>query len=310
MNTTPRAISVLDPLSLAGERMKQVLFRPFDLGRWLAIGFTAWLASLGEGGGGGGGGNFGQNRGGGGGGQTFNDFWTEMTDYVTANLAWVILIAATVFILILALGLLLTWVSSRGRFMFLHNVATGRADVVAPWNAYASHGNSLFLFRVVVGFGLFLVILPFLAFGLWAVVGMLRLESIETGLMLRAIAGLGVASVLGLVALVIDKLTTDFVVPIMALRSTRCLAAWQEFAGLMAGNPVSFVLYLLFSLVLAFATVVLILIVALLCCLACCLFSIPYVGTVLLLPVYVFLRGYSAFFLAQFGPQYDVFNQG
>jgi len=43
------------------------------------------------------------------------------------------------------------------------------------------------------------------------------------------------------------------------------------------------------------------------CCIAGCFLAIPYVGTVLLLPVLVFQRAYSLHFLAQFGPAYDVF---
>jgi hypothetical protein len=35
--------------------------------------------------------------------------------------------------------------------------------------------------------------------------------------------------------------------------------------------------------------------------------AIPYLGTVLLLPVLVFKRSYSIYFLRQFGPEYDVF---
>jgi hypothetical protein len=34
---------------------------------------------------------------------------------------------------------------------------------------------------------------------------------------------------------------------------------------------------------------------------------LPYVGTVLLLPVLMFKRCYSLCFLARFGPEYDVF---
>ena len=43
------------------------------------------------------------------------------------------------------------------------------------------------------------------------------------------------------------------------------------------------------------------------CCIAGCFLAIPYIGTVLLLPVLVFTRAYSLHFLAQFGPDYDVF---
>jgi hypothetical protein len=34
---------------------------------------------------------------------------------------------------------------------------------------------------------------------------------------------------------------------------------------------------------------------------------LPFVGTVLLLPVLVFKRAYPLYYLAQFGPQYDLF---
>jgi hypothetical protein len=43
------------------------------------------------------------------------------------------------------------------------------------------------------------------------------------------------------------------------------------------------------------------------CCCACCLMALPFLGTVLLLPVLVFKQAYSLYFLAQFGPEYDVF---
>ena len=49
----PLEISVTAPVSAALERVKQVLFRPFDLGKWFVIGFCAWLALLGQQGGGG-----------------------------------------------------------------------------------------------------------------------------------------------------------------------------------------------------------------------------------------------------------------
>ena len=39
----------------------------------------------------------------------------------------------------------------------------------------------------------------------------------------------------------------------------------------------------------------------------CCLVIVPYVGTVILLPLHVFVRSYSLCFLAQFGPDYAPF---
>jgi hypothetical protein len=45
------AVSVLEPVGQAIEKVKEILFKPFDLGRWFVIGFCAWLACLDQGGG-------------------------------------------------------------------------------------------------------------------------------------------------------------------------------------------------------------------------------------------------------------------
>jgi hypothetical protein len=43
------------------------------------------------------------------------------------------------------------------------------------------------------------------------------------------------------------------------------------------------------------------------CCIAACFLALPFIGTVLLLPVLIFKRSYSLYYLAQYGPEYDVF---
>jgi hypothetical protein len=50
-SSRPREISVTEPLTLAYDRVKLILFQPFELGKWFTIGFCAWLAGLGERGG-------------------------------------------------------------------------------------------------------------------------------------------------------------------------------------------------------------------------------------------------------------------
>jgi len=49
------------------------------------------------------------------------------------------------------------------------------------------------------------------------------------------------------------------------------------------------------------------LVVLVLCLFTCCIVLLPYVGTVILLPVWVLYRAYSVEFLAQFHPDFDVF---
>jgi hypothetical protein len=161
MNAQQLNVSVIDPISPAFERVKTILFSPFDLGKWFVIGFCAWLAYLGKGGGGGGGGpNFK------GGGEPEEAFHTAK-EFVLANLHWIIPVAVTAVLVGIILWLVLTWLSSRGRFMFLHCVAQNKAEIKVPWAKFRQHANSLFLFRIVLGLiGFAAIGLPLLIVGL------------------------------------------------------------------------------------------------------------------------------------------------
>ena len=304
----PLDISVTAPVSAALERVKQVLFRPFDLGKWFTIGFCAWLALLGEQGGGGGGGNynFGSHHGVDGNG--FMQWFNRAKDYVMDNLAWIVPLAVAVVLLVLALGILFTWLNSRGKFMFLHCVALNKAEVVAPWNQFAREANSLFWFQVVLGLIGFAVTLPLLGLIAILIIGMVKAGAATVIGVTGAAGALLLIIALAVVFAVIRKLTVDFVVPIMFLRRKNCLAGWRELRGLFTGNVGNFILYFLFQIVLAMVIGMMVLIVVIAtCCIAGCFMALPYLGTVLLLPVHVFSRAYSLSYLAQFGSAFDVF---
>ncbi|MFZ1933415.1 MAG: hypothetical protein WCB27_05060 [Thermoguttaceae bacterium] len=308
MTIYPTEISVTAPVGQALDRVKRMLFQPFDLGKWFVIGFCAWLAGLGESGGGGGGNFYSGGGGQPGGPHSFRDFTDKAGHFVVQNLYWIVPAAMVLLVVGLVWGLLLTWLSSRGKFMFLHCVALNQAEVKRPWREFAREANSLFWFRFVLGMiGLF-CFLPLLG-GVFFIVGrMLYRGSAEPGgIVLALVLGLAffaLALCLGLV----HKFTMDFVVPIMSLRRTGCTAAWREFLVMLADNAGRFTLYVLFQIVLGMAIGVLVLLVVVVtCCIAGCLMALPYVGTVLLLPVLVFERSYSIYYLAQFGPAYDVF---
>lgn len=315
MTATPREINVVEPVSPALERVKMMLFKPFDPGKWFTIGFCAWLASLGEGGGGGGfnsgfNNSFNNRNSGSGGsaGDSLRHGYHQARDYVMNNLDWIIPAAAAAMILLLAMWVLILWLSSRGRFMFVQCVALDKAEVGEPWNRFEREANSLFWFRLAVGLFGMVVMLPLLAFIAAGIVRMvLRGEPDVGGIMLAAGLGL-VLLAAAIVFALIGKLTEDFVVPILFLRGGTCLAAWREFLGLLADNAGLFTLYILFQIVLGMAIGVIVLgAVLITCCIAGCLMAVPYLGTVVVLPVLVFKRSYSLCFLRQFGPGYDVF---
>jgi hypothetical protein len=304
--TRPVEINVVEPVSPALERVKRVLFQPFDLGKWFVIGFCAWLACLGEGGGsgfhvpGGGGGH-------GGGGENFRHELEHARDYVLNNLGWIVPLAAAVVVIGLGFWLLFLWLNSRGKFLFLHCVALDRAEVSKPWSQFAHEGNSLFLFRLGLGLVGWVLTLPLVVMIAVMIYRMVQRGEPDVGGILGA-AGLGLVLIaVATVFAIIHKLTTDFVVPIMFLRRSRCLTAWKELWTLLSAQVGQFILYFLFSIVLAMAIGMMVVMIMIVTCCFCCMMLLPYVGTVVLLPVLMFKRCYSLYFLAQFGPEYDVF---
>ena len=318
-------ISVIDPISPAIERVKTILFQPFVLRRWFVIGFCAWLAYLGSGGGGGGGPHFNFP-----GGQQHDPQVQEALHHAKEvtlnNLYWILPVAIIGVLLIIGLLVLFTWLSSRGHFMFLHCVALNKAEIKVPWRKFKKQGNSLFLFRIVVGiisfifFALFIggiVFVAIIAVGTHAQIGALAIVAI-------ILVSLLILVPVAIAFALLWKFTNDFVVPIMSLRQGTCMAAWREFWKLLTGNKGKFILYILFQIVIALAIGVIGATVACLfsclflcitCGIACCLMILPpfsiaygYIITVLLLPLSVFKRSYSLLYLRQYGPSFDVFT--
>jgi hypothetical protein len=296
-------ISVTNPIGLAIERVRQVLFSPFDLGKWLTIGFCAWLAGLGEHGSSGGHFNSSNHNG------NFHQQFEHGRSYVLENLSWLVPLALFIFVLVLVLAAVFIWLNCRGKFMFLYNVALNQAEVVRPWNHYGDLANSLFWFRLALaGIGL-VVTLPFFVFMGLAAWPMFRDDTWNFGGIMVIVWLFLATLIFGMILLLIRKLTSDFVVPIMYLRGSRCVPAWKEFRQLLGANVGQFALYILFQIVISIVLGVMILAVVLVtCCIAGCIFAIPYIGTVLLLPLIMFRRAYSLFYLAQYGPSYNVFQ--
>ncbi|MHC4630130.1 MAG: DUF7544 domain-containing protein [Planctomycetota bacterium] len=307
MNAQQLNVSVIDPIGPTFERVKTILFRPFDLGKWFVIGFCAWLAYLGKGGGGGGGG--------GGRGSHFQhgveprEALHAAKEYVLYNLHWIVPVAVIAVLVGIILWLVLTWLSSRGRFMFLHCVALNKAEVKVPWAKFRQHANSLFLFRIVLD------LIGFAAIGVPLLIAGLLIAITIAGNGPHVVSVLGFL-VIGLIVfaisiafILVHKFTMDFVVPIMFLRTTSCTGGWREFLRLLSANKARFALYILFQIVIAIAIGAIILAaVCITCCCACCILTIPYIGTILMLPLLVFKRAYSLLYFRQFGPQFDVFS--
>jgi len=296
-------IQFMEPLSRAWNRMKIALFRPFDIHKWFVVGFNAFLAGLMDATSGSGGGRGGKNG-------SFGEFihfpqtaWAWLMD----NPGWAIAILF-LFVVAIVIGVVLTWASSRGVFMFLDSVVQDRVEIARPWREYQKEGNSLFVWRLL--FGLVCITL----FAALAAVFFIQGAAIydagySQAFPIALLIGLGLlALVIMLACGTIALFLKDFVAALMYKNRISAGAAWKIFMGLFGKYAFHFLGYgiLLFLLMLLFFFIV---IVAglITCCVGWLLLVIPYIGTVVTLPFWYTLRAFSLEFLAQFGPEYNVF---
>ncbi|HOK94550.1 MAG TPA: hypothetical protein P5175_04775 [Anaerohalosphaeraceae bacterium] len=297
-------IGILEPIGAAIEKTREILFHPFDVVKWLTIGFCAWLASFGSCGPGF---NYQLNK-----FDNIQDLQNKilhLKDVVLSNLPVILSVGTAVAVIVLAISALLLWLHSRGQFMFLDCVARNSAHVVYPWKEYADQANSLFVFNIVlwlVGLAtsaVFLVPTVFLG-----VVMFIKGFAFVMHLFWIVLLVSGFIFVLMTIGL-IKLMTKDFIIPIMYLRRCSALAAWREFKTLLFGYMWPFTLYLSFLFVVGIILFVIVLAaIFATCCCAACILAIPYIGTVMMLPLLVWRRAYSLCYLAQYGSAYDVFG--
>jgi hypothetical protein len=225
-----------------------------------------------------------------------------------------LIVAAIIIFAIIgfAIGIVCLWLSSRGKFMFLHCVATNKAEVVIPWHNYKRQGNSLFVFRLVAGI-IAIAAIAIIA-GIITALGFLMYHNAAPiWAMAVSLVFISLITVLPaiIVVAVFFKFTSDFVVPIMFLRSKTAVEAWREFLSMLSMHKGNFTLYILFQIVIHMAIGMLVTAAALtaccFCCCTLCIWMLPYISTVVLLPVLAFKLAYSLNYLRQFGRDYDVF---
>ncbi len=302
-------VRFVEPLQYSWRWAKEELFHPFDLGKWLVLGFAAWLAYMFHGGGYNYRGNFGAER-------NVDGFRhvTLAAGHVLRSIldrffahpvAGTLILLGGMLVLALLLGLL--WVSSRGKFVFLDDVIRNRAEIVEPWKRLGHLGDSLFLWRL--GFGAVSALIALVLVGSFVGGAVLfaagdRLSLV--GLLLAFFGGLLVV-VVGIALVCVALWTENFVVPMMYRFDLGVLEAWRHFLPWLRRYLVHFILFILwvFLLGLGLATAV-ILIGLMTCCIGLILVALPYVGTVILLPVWVTYRMLGPAFLAQFDPSFSL----
>jgi len=295
VNGSSATIEILKPFGEAFELMKKILFRPFDLKKWFVIGFAAWLSNLGFGFGGGS--NYKHNP------SNWQDvpLLQDINSTINQIPHWIVLSGLIVLIcLVLGLIIVFAWLRARGSFMFIDCIVKNRGAIVESWREFRKQGNSYFLFGLLVGFIILIILgaasLPFM---LPIVRGVTFLHMHDVYL----ICVIALWAVVLLLLILAWALISHFMIVVMYRR--RCLAveAFRVAVLLIAHYPGQITLYCLFwiALVLTSGIAACATILA-----TCCIALIPYIGTVIMLPIFVCLRAFGLRFIRQFGPDYDV----
>jgi len=290
----------------AVEHTRRLLF-PFRFERWLTLGFVAFLDQCGRGGVGGAwpgsppGGGFPGTGNGSGSGDLSN-----LGSWFTAHLGLIVGVAVGVLVVVVILVAVMLWIGSRATFVYIEDVATGRAELSRPWAAHAERANSYFAWR----FGLAAALLGAIAL-------LVALAGAAAFLIAR---GGGAGAALGAVALILlvpvfllvllagglaAVALRDFVAPLQMHGQVACGPAVRLFVSLLRAHPVPFLLYLVLKIVFGVAQGIVILIAA---CFTLCCILLPVVTQTALQPLFFFERAWSLCLLRQMG--YDLIGAG
>lgn len=299
-------ISVTSAFEPAIKYARLVLFRPFEIGKWFTLGFCAWLASFGQGGSMP---SFNSNfdfgsGGGGGGGGSPQSFFEESQKWISSNWEWLVPMVVVGIVIVLAISLLIMWLSARGRFMFLDGVVQNRGAVSEPWRRLRKQGNSLFKANIVLGLISLIGSLVIAGIALLIALPDIQAEQFGGHAIGALVTGIPLLLLWMLCLWVVNVLIGDFIVPVMYVLDLKIMPAWRILKEEIApGNFWTFVRYCGMVLLIGMALGI---IAMLMTCLTCCLAALPYIGTVILLPLLVFRRSYSLFVLQQAGPQWHM----
>jgi hypothetical protein len=224
--------------------------------------------------------------------------------WCSAHAWWIALGVVGGVLIVTTLAAIVLWINSRGTFMYLDNVASGRADIARPWQEHAQAAWSYFGWRLALSLGVLLVLL--LIAGIVAVGAMAfsrgSLEGSGGALTLLALGPVVLMLLLSLPLLALGHVALrDFVAPLQLVTGSSCGNAARLLETLVTEHPGTFVLYLLLKLLLLVTTAVVVLIGG---CLTCCVAFIPVVTQTVFQPLFYFERAWPLFVLRRLG--YDL----
>ncbi|MFZ1614617.1 MAG: hypothetical protein WAT51_10620 [Holophaga sp.] len=285
--------SVVQSTRSAIHHTERILFSPFEIQRWFALGFTAFLASLG--------GGFRMHSNG------LPKEWPALGEWIQAHLPLAIALGIALLLLVLAVLVVLNWIACRGQFMFLDNVIHNRTAIREPWQRFRQPANQLFVFQLILGAGILVGLLLLVGIGAGGAIFLRPVfEQLGHAGRITAIAVLVVAALALFLGLIFFALVLqDFLVPLVYLKNLKPTDALRAFLrDLLPGHGWDLCRFYLMKLLLGLGALIVIVVGG---CLTCCIGFLPYLSSVLTLPITVMFTCLNLDFLAQMDPSLEAF---
>ena len=249
-----RAISAVDSISVAIQRTRDFLFRPFTWGTYLKLGLVAIITE-------GSGSNFhSSSNSGSGQGHTDLSPFNSRPELIAAGIAAVLLV--------MVIGLFIAYLVTRLRFAYFHCLTTNEKMIRPGWHLYREPAGRFFWLNVGVGFCFLLVAgliaLPFIS-------GFLRLfhesqqgSQFDIGLCLALILPLiPIIFLLILAGVAADVILRDWMLPHYALDNATAGEAWRRVCAHIAAEKRQFFVYALLRVILpTVATIIVVMVLA------------------------------------------------
>lgn len=214
----------------------RVLFRPFALRNWLALGFVSLFAQAGQGG-----------------RVNIPSGGSSETDRASEAIgSWIgehtLLIVAAVLLLIM-IKIVFSWLGSVFRFVYLNQITRDPQAIREPFSRFMALGTSFFLWELAFGLALLLTIGILIALPAALIFAALHGGAQTT--LIAVLLGLALGLPLVIFAGATVVFGRDFVLPTMYVRNVKVIEAWRIVMPILRANVGQSVLYILLLIVIA-----------------------------------------------------------
>ena len=259
-------LSAVDCIQPAFQHVRDQLFRPFRFGQWSRLALVGFLAAELH--------TSGCNF------NTFNipvpqhprhgqEFLAARSpfpDIDPARIAQFAGLIAAVILLAIILFFVFLYLNSVFRFILFDSVIRKHCSISEGWARWHRAGRRYFLWQIVllIASGLFLGVLIGVPLAVAAALGWFQDVGQHIGrTVLGVILLIGLLVVFTLLAVVVQLLAKDFLVPIMALEDVDFADGWSRLLAMIRPEPGKYAVYLLLKIALAIGAGILFSIVAL-----------------------------------------------